>query len=96
VRNCPEALALARRIVACVNACAGVPIETLEACGTVAGRIAWMERNAVLRATLAGLLARFKAVCPDADGNIDDADKQRIEQVRALLYPASQGACDDL
>jgi hypothetical protein len=42
-----------------------------------------------LRTALCGLLARFKAVCMDENGQIDDADKQRIEAVRALLYPTS-------
>lgn len=42
--------------------------------------------------TLADLLARFKAVCPDRDGEIDISDFMRILTVEAVIQKAKETA----
>jgi hypothetical protein len=45
----------------------------------------WGTLTKVQHAALVEFLHRFIAICPDADNNIDPADKKRIAQVKKIL-----------
>lgn len=79
----PEKLADARRIVACVNACAGISTAELEAAGTIAVECkdemqvellkAWKQRDDLL-AALKNMAAKFEA---SGAAYMSDADWQQ-------------------
>jgi hypothetical protein len=84
----PVAYANARRIVACVNVCQGIPTEAVEAM-----RPGWWQRNAELLAAAEGLLDaidRDDVTVAEFEGRIRAA-RATIARARAETPPAGEG-----
>lgn len=94
--QCPDGVANARRIVACVNACAGIPTDTLELVSSFeqAGikTIREMERQRdelleALRAVMAG--SRYYEIRGEADWHeISMPKRDALEKARAAIAKA--------
>lgn len=88
---------VARRIVACVNACIGIPTEELEDTGAVsrikaaeAARHLWQQRDSVLN-VLVSLTAVARRYLPDYD---EHPEIQRADEIIERVTGADDGSAN--
>lgn len=99
----PTAEANARRIVACVNACAGIPLERLEQVPPINAAkdwvdtvLQWKDQRDEYRNTVeqqAELLAAHKAELQDWQRAMLKAQQERDELLAALVAAAERERC---
>lgn len=87
---------ISRRIVACVNACAGIPIETLESAGKTISTQQSLNGYVEMKSQRDELLAALKAVLRISDeAGEDDEYSQEWQDAIAIMRAAIAKAEDE-